>query len=81
MGNRERKLARCVYVEYTNTQGHKGLVVEDCGFIVGQQEGYLGPRLLRSQSFFNSSASMRWPIILLYIGKQQCCNQHTTIIA
>jgi len=25
-----------------NKQGHKGLQVEDCGFIVSQQEGYLG---------------------------------------
>jgi len=25
-----------------NKQGHKGLLVEDCGFIVDQQEGYLG---------------------------------------
>ena len=38
-GIENEKLARCVYV---NKQGHKGLVVDDCGFIVGQQEGYLG---------------------------------------
>jgi len=41
-GVENEKLARSVYVEYMNKQGHKGLLVEDCGFIVDQQEGYLG---------------------------------------
>ena len=36
------KLARCVYIEYMKKNGHKGLIVQDCGFIVGIHEGYLG---------------------------------------
>jgi len=41
-GINNEKLARCVYIEYMKKQGHKGVVVEDCGFIVGIHEGYLG---------------------------------------
>ena len=41
-GIENEKLARSVYVEYMKKQGHKGLTVEDCGFIVSLHEGYLG---------------------------------------
>jgi len=41
-GNENEKLARCVYVQYMKKQGHDGLVVEDCGFIVSLCEAYLG---------------------------------------
>ena len=40
--NENEKLAKCVYVEYTKKQGHNGLVVEDCGFIVSLHKEYLG---------------------------------------
>jgi len=41
-GIKNEKLTRSVHLKYINKQGRKGLLVEDCGFIVSQQEGYLG---------------------------------------
>ena len=37
------KLARNLYVDHMRENGHDNLVVEDCGFIVGLHEGWLGP--------------------------------------
>ena len=41
-GIENEKLARNLYVEHMRENGHEKLVAEDCGFIIGLHEGWLG---------------------------------------